>query len=106
MAVLPIYTYSHPVLRKKARAVKLVDDQLIRFVEDLFETMHKANGIGLAATQVGSLRRVIVVDVSDVVREKEQNGSVRRAECPVPHLEEHRGPDCRVGVNPGATPSS
>ena len=82
MAVLPIYTYSHPVLRKKARAVKLVDDQLIRFIEDLFETMHKANGIGLAATKVGSLRRVIVVDVSDVVREKEQNGSVEEDDFP------------------------
>lgn len=66
MSVLPIYLYSQPVLRKKAKQVNRVDTDLVQFVEDMFETMHKAGGIGLAANQVGSLQRVIVVDVSDM----------------------------------------
>ena len=82
MAVLPIYTYNQPVLRKKARPVKAVDQHLARFVEDMFETMHKANGIGLAATQVGSVQRVIVVDVSDIVKEKEEKGELEEDDFP------------------------
>ncbi len=70
MAVLPIYTYGQPVLRKKAKPVRGVDKDLEKFVEDMFETMHKANGIGLAANQVGDLRRVIVIDISDTSEEE------------------------------------
>ncbi len=66
VSVLPIYVYEQPVLRRRARVIKHVDEPLKRLGEDMFETMRKANGIGLAATQVGSLQRVIVVDVSDV----------------------------------------
>ncbi len=66
MSVLPIYTYGSPVLRKKARAVATASDDILRLVLDMFETMHKAQGIGLAATQVGSLERVLVVDLSEM----------------------------------------
>ena len=64
MSVLPIYIYDQPVLRKKAKPVRTVDDDLIRLSSDMMETMHVASGIGLAANQVGSLQRVIVVDLS------------------------------------------
>lgn len=66
MAVLPIYTYGTPVLRKKARPVTGTSDDIIRLIMDMFETMRTANGIGLAANQVGRLERVLVVDVSDI----------------------------------------
>jgi len=66
MSVLPIYTYGAPVLRKKARTVTAASDGMLRLVIDMFETMHKAQGIGLAATQVGSLERVLVVDLSEM----------------------------------------
>jgi len=66
MAVLPIYTYGAPVLREKARPVKRISDDVIQLIMDMFETMHKASGIGLAATQVGRLERVVVIDVSDI----------------------------------------
>lgn len=71
MPVLPIYTYGTSVLRKKAKAVPSVSDDVVRLIMDMFETMHAANGIGLAATQVGSLHRVIVIDISDLEETKE-----------------------------------
>jgi peptide deformylase len=64
VAILPVYLYDHPVLRKKAKPVRGVDDELRSQAADMMETMHRASGIGLAANQVGSLRRIIVVDVS------------------------------------------
>ena len=73
MAILPIYTYEQPVLRKKAKPVRAeaVDrEQLRNLVRDMFETMHNANGIGLAANQVGSLHRVVVIDVSEMEETK------------------------------------
>ncbi len=63
MSLLPIYTYGSPVLRKKANPVAGAGDDVTRLALNMFETMHKAQGIGLAATQVGSLNRVIVVDL-------------------------------------------
>ncbi len=64
MAILPVYLYGQPVLRKRAKVVRQSNEALAIFVQDMFDTMHNANGIGLAANQVGSLHRVIVVDVS------------------------------------------
>ena len=66
VSTLPIYLYGQSVLRKKARVVKTHDEELVRFAGDMAETMRKANGIGLAANQVGDLRRVIVVDIGAI----------------------------------------
>jgi peptide deformylase len=66
MAQLPMFMYDDPVLRRKAKPVRQVDDDLRRLAVDMMETMHLAHGIGLAANQVGSLQRIIVVDVSDM----------------------------------------
>jgi peptide deformylase len=66
MSVLPIYTYGTDVLRKKAKPVKQINDKIIKLIIDMFETMHDAQGIGLAATQVGSMHRIIVIDVSEM----------------------------------------
>jgi peptide deformylase len=62
MAILPIVTIPDPVLRKTATPVERVDDELRRLAESMLATMYDAPGIGLAATQVGVLRRVIVMD--------------------------------------------
>ena len=64
MALLPIYTYNHPVLRKKARLIRRPSDDLSELAGNMLESMHRANGIGLAANQIGSLQRIIVVDIS------------------------------------------
>ena len=66
MSILPIYLYGADLLRKKAKPVRDFDDSLIELIHSMFETMHNANGIGLAASQVGVLDRVIVVDISDM----------------------------------------
>lgn len=64
MAKLKILEYPDPRLRKKAVPVAAVDDALRRLIEDMFETMYDAPGIGLAATQVDVHRRLLVADVS------------------------------------------
>jgi peptide deformylase len=72
VSVLPIYLFGQSVLRKKARPVKHGDAGLVRIAADMVETMRQANGIGLAANQVGDLRRVIVIDLSVMDETKEQ----------------------------------
>lgn len=59
-----IVQYGHPVLRQKCRTVTEVDDNLIQLVGDMLETMVDANGVGLAAPQVGEDIRLAVIDVS------------------------------------------
>ena len=65
MTQIPIRIIPDPVLRQKAKAVTAVDKRVAQFMEDMLESMYKGHGIGLAANQVGSLERVITVDVSE-----------------------------------------
>src|SRR3954464_5985705 len=60
LALAQIRQYPDPVLRMEARPVEEFDDELRRLVERMKDLMHEANGVGLAATQVGVLRRVFV----------------------------------------------
>jgi peptide deformylase len=64
MAKLTILEFPDPRLRIKAKPVESVDDQLRQLIDDMFETMYDAPGIGLAATQVDFHRRLLVADVS------------------------------------------
>ncbi len=64
MAKLTILEFPDPRLRKKAVPVEAVDDELRALIDDMFETMYAAPGIGLAATQVDVHRRLLVADVS------------------------------------------
>ena len=65
MAILKILEYPDSRLRITAAPVETVDDEVRRLVDDMFETMYMAPGIGLAATQVDVHRRVLVLDVSE-----------------------------------------
>jgi len=65
MAILHILHYPDPRLRNKAKPVEAVDAALRELVDDMFETMYEAPGIGLAATQVDVAKRVLVIDVSE-----------------------------------------
>jgi peptide deformylase len=61
----PLHLLGSPVLRQRAAPVAQVDDAVRRLVDDLFDTMYAAKGVGLAANQVGVTQRVAVVDVGD-----------------------------------------
>ena len=65
MAVMKIYCEGEDVLRKKAHEVKLFDRRMVGLLKDMAETMYAADGCGLAAPQVGILRRIVVIDVGD-----------------------------------------
>jgi peptide deformylase len=65
MAILDILQFPDPRLRNRARPVKQVDDDVRQLVDDMFETMYQAPGIGLAAVQVNDARRVVVIDISE-----------------------------------------
>jgi peptide deformylase len=62
--ILDIVQYGHPVLRERCRPVEEVDDGLRKLVDDMIETMYAAQGVGLAAPQVGVSLRLAVVDVA------------------------------------------
>jgi peptide deformylase len=66
VAILPITMFGDKILRKKVNKVKVVDNEIIELVTNMFDTMRNANGIGLAANQVGADRSVFVVDISMV----------------------------------------
>ena len=65
MALLPILCFPDPKLHKVAKSVAVVDTRVQALVQDMFETMYEAKGIGLAATQVDVHERLIVIDVSE-----------------------------------------
>lgn len=69
MALRKIRINDDPILRKKSRPVEEFDDRLFTLLDDMRETLAKADGIGLAAVQVGVLRRVVVIDLGDGVKE-------------------------------------
>ena len=65
MAIRKIRVIGDPVLGKKCKPVKKITDGTVTLIEDMFDTMYEAMGVGLAAPQVGILRRICVIDVMD-----------------------------------------
>ncbi len=65
MAILNIVKEGDPLLRKVSRPVEEITPRIHRLLDDMTDTMHKANGCGLAAVQVGVLRRVVVIEVEE-----------------------------------------
>ena len=110
MAVLEILTYPHPLLKKRCLEVEKIDEEVKRLIHDMTETMYEANGVGLAACQVGVNKRVIVLDVSpmdpeqdlfalinpEIVAEEEEidheEGCLSVPDCLETHQEETEGP--------------
>lgn len=72
MAVRPIYLFGSDVLRKKAKPVEELSNSIVQLIYDMVETMHKSNGVGLAATQVGEMQQVLVIDISVVEEAAEE----------------------------------
>lgn len=65
MAVRNIREIGDDILRKHCREVKEVNEKILDLIDDMFETMYEANGVGLAAPQVGILKRIVVIDIGD-----------------------------------------
>ena len=65
MAVRIVREEGDEILRKKSREVEQVDDRIRDLLDDMVETMHKYNGVGLSAVQVGILKRLVVIDLYD-----------------------------------------
>ncbi len=67
--ILPIYLYGHPVLRKKSEDITKDYPELQQLVADMFETMYKSDGVGLAAPQIGKNINIIVIDAGPMASE-------------------------------------
>lgn len=65
MAIRQLRFEGDPILRKKSRKIDKVNDRLLTLIEDMVDTMYKEEGIGLAAPQVGILKKVVVIDIGD-----------------------------------------
>ena len=65
MAIRNLRLDGDDILKKKSREIEIIDDKLQILIDDMIETMHKYNGVGLAAVQVGILKRLIVIDLYD-----------------------------------------
>lgn len=69
MALRQIRKEGDSVLRKKCRPVEKIDDKILTLLDDMAETMEEADGVGLAAPQVGILKRIAIIDVGDGIIE-------------------------------------
>ena len=65
MAIRNIRKEGDEILKKKSREVEVIDDKVRELIDDMVETMHKYDGVGLAAVQVGILKQIIVIDIYD-----------------------------------------
>lgn len=65
MAIRNLRLEGDEILKKQSREVEKIDEKIQVLIEDMIETMHKYNGVGLAAVQVGILKRIIVIDIYD-----------------------------------------
>ena len=70
MSIRNIIIEPDPILRKKSTTLETVDDSTRKLLDDMLQTMYNAPGIGLAAVQIGILKRIIVIDVSKKEEEK------------------------------------
>lgn len=64
MAVREVREIGDPILNKTCKAVKEVNERTLELIDDMFETMYETNGVGLAAPQVGILKRIVVIDTT------------------------------------------
>lgn len=70
LAILPIRRAGDPVLREKARRIRTIDKSILKLIDDMWETMYDAPGVGLAAPQIGVSLKLVVIDVHDPNHEK------------------------------------
>ena len=92
MAIREIRLRDDEILRKTSKTVKNFDDKLHILLDDMYETMKSKDGVGLAAPQVGILKRAVVIDISDANKKKKKNiHDVGKIELINPEITEESG---------------
>ncbi len=86
--ILPIYAYGQPVLKKVAKAIGPDYPELPQLISDMWETMEEANGVGLAAPQIGKSIRLFVIDSTPMQEEGKEDEGVRQVFINAEILEE------------------
>lgn len=86
--ILPIYAYGHPVLKKVAEPIDENYPALEKLIVDMWETMENADGVGLAAPQIGLAIRLFVVDSTEALKESETEEGIRQVFINAEILEE------------------
>ncbi|MEM7573332.1 MAG: peptide deformylase [Bacteroidota bacterium] len=86
--ILPIYAYGQPVLKKVAKPIDPDYPDLAKLLEDMWETMYEADGVGLAAPQIGKSIRIFLVDSTPLFGEDEQDQGLKQAFINAQILEE------------------
>jgi len=69
MAIRNIRIDGDEILRKRSKEVEIIDERILILIKDMAETMYEFKGVGLAAPQVGALKRIIVIDIGDGIKE-------------------------------------
>ena len=72
--ILPVYAYGTRVLKRKTKEIQSDHDGLDQFISDMWETMYHAQGVGLAAPQVGQSIRIFIIDTKQLAKEGEEKG--------------------------------
>ncbi len=96
--IYPVLLYGHPILRKKAIEIDPENFQAEPLISDMFETMYRANGIGLAAPQIGKAIRLYVIDASPMAEQYPELENFKRVFIN-PEIIEHS--DDMVSINEG-----
>lgn len=86
--ILPVYAYGQPVLKRKAADVDHSDETVRALIDNMWETMYHAKGIGLAAPQVGKSYRIFLVDTEQVMDEEDHDKGIKKAFINAQILEE------------------
>jgi peptide deformylase len=76
--ILPIYLYGHPVLKKKTEEIASGYPDLKRLIDNMFETMYKADGVGLAAPQIGLSLRLFLIDLEPLVEDNPEYAGFKK----------------------------
>lgn len=86
--ILPIYGYGYPVLKKKAEPISAEYPDLAQLIENMWETMYKASGVGLAAPQVGLPIRLFMVDTVQMMEEGQESMGIKKVLINAQKIEE------------------
>ena len=70
--ILPIFAYGHPILRKKCKSIDENSEEIKSLISDMWETMYNAEGVGLAAPQVGVNKKIFIIDVNPLFQKDQE----------------------------------